>query len=255
MRCLEGLRQEAESKREEDPELFAHKAARYHRLRFLLLFGYFTGLRLSELTGALVSNIKSAGNVGKLANAWIIEILGKGNEWRKVVIPEILMQEVRIYLKHRGIEKISDAAADTPLVDRMVGVDSPMIAHMQRKHKERFKEDLDLSTLKLSEQALYKELKRFFEAAAKSIEQQSPLAADHIKQASTHWLRHTYGTHAVANGASLASVQLNLGHTDLKTTSIYVTTEMELRVAETTKFITQAQEKIAGDLSAPLLLE
>lgn len=43
-----------------------------------------------------------------------------------------------------------------------------------------------------------------------------------IKGASCHTLRHTMATHHVAKGTSLRTVQEALGHTDLKTTSIYV---------------------------------
>ena len=43
-----------------------------------------------------------------------------------------------------------------------------------------------------------------------------------INGASVHTLRHTFGTHHVAQGTSLRTVQEMLGHADLKTTSIYV---------------------------------
>ena len=39
---------------------------------------------------------------------------------------------------------------------------------------------------------------------------------------SPHWLRHSHASHALDNGASLASVRDGLGHADLKTTSSYV---------------------------------
>ncbi|MGD8457514.1 MAG: tyrosine-type recombinase/integrase [Anaerolineales bacterium] len=43
-----------------------------------------------------------------------------------------------------------------------------------------------------------------------------------IEGATVHSLRHTFGTHHIAKGTSLRSVQEALGHTDLKTTSIYI---------------------------------
>ncbi len=45
--------------------------------------------------------------------------------------------------------------------------------------------------------------------------------------ASVHTLRHSFATHHVARGTSLKTVQEALGHADLKTTSIYVSTAME----------------------------
>lgn len=48
-----------------------------------------------------------------------------------------------------------------------------------------------------------------------------------IANASVHSLRHTFATHHVARGTDLRTVQEALGHADLKTTSIYVSTAKE----------------------------
>jgi len=48
-----------------------------------------------------------------------------------------------------------------------------------------------------------------------------------IANASVHTLRHSFATHHVAKGTSLKTVQEALGHADLKTTSIYVSTAKE----------------------------
>jgi integrase/recombinase XerD len=48
------------------------------------------------------------------------------------------------------------------------------------------------------------------------------LTEANIKGVSVHTLRHTFGTHHVAKGTNLRTVQEALGHADLKTTSIYV---------------------------------
>ena len=43
-----------------------------------------------------------------------------------------------------------------------------------------------------------------------------------IQGASAHTLRHTFGTHHIAKGTPLKTVQETLGHADIKTTSIYL---------------------------------
>jgi len=53
-----------------------------------------------------------------------------------------------------------------------------------------------------------------------------------IKNASVHTLRHTFATHHVAKGTDLRTVQEALGHTDLKTTSIYVQLAREVMKKE-----------------------
>jgi site-specific recombinase XerD len=45
--------------------------------------------------------------------------------------------------------------------------------------------------------------------------------AEAFEHASTHWLRHTFGRHALADGASLNVVQAVLGHASIQTTTIY----------------------------------
>lgn len=49
-----------------------------------------------------------------------------------------------------------------------------------------------------------------------------------IEGAPVHSLRHTFGTHHVAKGTSLRTIQEALGHQDLKTTSVYVSLAREV---------------------------
>lgn len=46
-------------------------------------------------------------------------------------------------------------------------------------------------------------------------------AAQTIALASTHWLRHTHGSHAAARGVPQDMLRAKLGHESLATTSIY----------------------------------
>jgi len=39
--------------------------------------------------------------------------------------------------------------------------------------------------------------------------------------ASIYWLRHAHASHAIDNGAPITLVSATLGHSDLKTTSVY----------------------------------
>ena len=60
--------------------------------------------------------------------------------------------------------------------------------------------------------------------------------AARIAQASTHWLRHTFGSHAVAAHTPLEVVQSVLGHASLNTTTIYVKAERKRRFQEMSRF-------------------
>lgn len=65
-------------------------------------------------------------------------------------------------------------------------------------------------------------MKRFFQQVADLIQEQNPAAADKLRRASPHWMRHTHATHALAHGAELTTVRDNLRHASLSTTSIYL---------------------------------
>jgi len=58
-------------------------------------------------------------------------------------------------------------------------------------------------------------------------------AAAHIEQASTHWMRHTAGSH-LSEKADLKVVRDNLGHANISTTSIYLHSEDDARHDATT---------------------
>ena len=59
----------------------------------------------------------------------------------------------------------------------------------------------------ISASPLYDQLKRFFVECSQALEITDRPGAARIAQASTHWLRHTFGSHAVAAHAPLEVVQ------------------------------------------------
>jgi site-specific recombinase XerD len=86
---------------------------------------------------------------------------------------------------------------------------------------------------RLSAQALYRQLKRFFVGVAIKLKAEARSRdADIFARASTHWLRHTHGSHAVAAGVPIDVVQQNLGHSSLATTTVYVRSNVARRIAE-----------------------
>ena len=81
----------------------------------------------------------------------------------------------------------------------------------------------------ISAATLYEQLKVFFTESASVLAHTDPQGAARLAQASTHWLRHTHGAHAVAAGTPIEVVQNNLGHASLATTTLYVTAEAKRR--------------------------
>ena len=54
--------------------------------------------------------------------------------------------------------------------------------------------------------------------------------AERFARASTHWMRHSHASHAIAGGMPIEIAQQNLGHASLATTTVYVTTEERRRM-------------------------
>lgn len=175
------------------------------RLRFVLPFAYATGLRLSELVDARTGRLYSKSMKDGLGVRWMLKVLGKGQRWRAVPMPSSVMDALKDYLAWRGLPAAAECQPDTPLIVSLrPGATDP-----------------------LDQNTLYKALKGFFEEAAWELRDRGHRDdADKIAQASTHWLRHTRGSHSAEN-MPLNLVQRLLGHASLTTTSIYTSADDE----------------------------
>jgi len=75
-------------------------------------------------------------------------------------------------------------------------------------------------------------MKRFFALVADVVQEQNPAAAEKLRRASPHWLRHAHATRALECGVDLATVRDNLRHASLSTTSIYLHTDKDKRARQ-----------------------
>lgn len=177
------------------------------RIRFVLPFAYATGLRLAELVDARLGRLYSMPMKDALGVRWMLKVLGKGNRWRSVPMPTVVMDALRRYLEKRGLDP--DPGANPP--------DIPLIASLSDRNDSAC---LDASTL-------YKTLRQFFLSAAAGLEAQGHSEdARKIAQATPHWLRHTRGSHS-ADTMPINLIQRLLGHASVATTGIYTSTDDE----------------------------
>jgi site-specific recombinase XerD len=175
------------------------------RLRFILTLAYTTGMRLSELAAARVGWLRQE-PLDDGAWVWSIMVLGKRSKWREVVLPDGTVEAFRDYLTDRGLNR--DIVSNDP--------STPVIAQIHRNAA-------------LSSARIYDVLVDAFERCAADLAPRDRRAAERIGQASTHWLRHTHGSHAAARGVPQDVLQANLGHESLATTSVYVKAEKTRR--------------------------
>ena len=175
---------------------------------------YATGLRLAEITNAKcedLERIEYRTAEGEPASGWLLYVIGRS---RQVPVPHELLSELEGELERHGFER--NVSAET-------NQGTPILARFDPEHE---------SPLPWSASGLYQAIKAFFEKAASQLE---GFDARQLRKASTHWLRHSHGSHALQGREGRAPVpiqvvQNNLGHASIGTTSGYLTTEREDRL-------------------------
>ena len=63
-------------------------------------------------------------------------------------------------------------------------------------------------------------MQRFFDQTAAVIGADHPTAAEKLRRASPHWMRHTHASHALARRAEPTTVRDTLRHASIATTSL-----------------------------------
>ncbi|MFB9127605.1 tyrosine-type recombinase/integrase [Paraburkholderia dipogonis] len=182
------------------------------RVRWLFTLLYLGGLRITEVgTNTMGRFFRRADDSGK--DRWWLEVTGKGGKERLVPATAEMMTELGTYRRTRGLPALPSRGEDTPLV-LPVGQ----------------------SLKPLTRAALHRIVKDVFSAAAEALRARGDAdaqRADHLEQASAHWLRHSAASHMANQQVDLRLVRDNLGHASLTTTSQYLHVDDDRRHRET----------------------
>jgi site-specific recombinase XerD len=173
------------------------------RARYIILTLFYTGLRLAELTS------HTMGNFCLIEDEWYIKVIGKGEKPRNIVVVDEFQDVLISFRNAIGLRtNLPEYQESTPLVP-----------------SQNLKESLTPSRV-------WQILKWSFELGAQHYErlptnsEEERLKFDHkaskLRKASTHWLRHSYGTYLVKSGCPIEKVKELMGHSDIGTTMIYV---------------------------------
>jgi integrase len=173
------------------------------RIRFTLLFVESVGLRSAELLSATLGDLRME------PEGWVMQVRGKGSKNRIAAVPGQAMNALQDYLLIRGLSSIQDAPPEAPLLASSLDPMAP-----------------------IGYQALYEHVKGWLAKAVRA----SDLPAnerDRLAGATTHWLRHTFGTRAIARQVPLDVIQAQMGHASIQTTTaIYGRAPIQRRVDE-----------------------
>ena len=188
------------------PKSSQREQQHYERTRWLFRLLYGASLRASEAVQAKTSDLKQR------RNRWWLHVHGKGNVQADVPISEALMADYGRYRQFYGLPISPSAGEETPLVLPITG-----------------RTDQALTTT-----AIYLMIKKVFHNAAEVLAITDQSGAAKLRQASTHWLRHTSATHQADAGNDIRHIQKNLRHASIETTAIYLHAEDDKRHAQTT---------------------
>lgn len=191
------------------------------RCRWLFSLLYIGGLRVSEVTSSTMGGFYSQRDRAGIERWWL-EVTGKGDKTRIVPATAELMAELMTYRKANGLSALPTSGEGCPLVMPIIGLLKP-----------------------LARSAIHEIVKGVMHATAARLRAKGDgweSAAAQIEEASTHWLRHTAGTHMTDAGLDVKAVRDNFGHATISTTSIYVHSEHDAR-----HDATQAVHKIKWD--------
>lgn len=198
----------------------------YARASFIFKFAIMTGMRISEVASARRDHLEylEPDTASGTGGGWILNVVGKRNKAREVPMPDTLMKHLEVYLAHRGLIALPCPALDIPDGTFLVGGFPSQL----RKNDKKIGDGVLPITI-------HRTIKELFSLATNSSKFKDPKASDKLQRASTHWMRHTAATRAVAKGVPLDVMASILGHASISTTSRYVRAERERKVAEMQK--------------------
>lgn len=189
------------------PVVTARDRLHASRCRWLFSLLYISGLRVSEVCEANMGCFFSRrGTDGR--ERWWMEVTGKGRKTRLVPATNELVGELIRYRKAIGLSPLPFEGESMPLVVPLIGPVKPM-----------------------ARSAVHEIVKAVVRESAASLRRRGSefeAAAKHLESASTHWMRHTAGSHLSEN-ADIKVVRDNLGHANISTTSVYLHSEDDSR--------------------------
>ena len=162
------------------------------RAKYIVLLLFFTGLRITEAANHCM------GNFIQRDENWFLRVTGKGNKPREIPIPDELMDALTEFRNQAGLPSPHPKFREkTPLI--------PMQNLIQP----------------ISARRIDQIIRWAFNLGADTFEPHEPRKSSKLRQASAHWLRHSYVTYLLESGASLKVAQENAGHSDIGTTMHY----------------------------------
>lgn len=138
---------------------------------------------------------------------WWLKIYGKGRKLRDISVPTNFLTYLERYRQSRDLPSLPSKNENYPIVAKIRGSGGMTARQLSRLVQEVF----DLA---------YEKMKS----------DHGPKTAQRLKEASTHWLRHTGASLEIERGRALKDLSEDLGHSSMATTdTVYVQSDDQLR--------------------------
>lgn len=138
---------------------------------------------------------------------WWLKVFGKGRKLRDITVPDSFIGYLKRYRAYRGLSPLPSTGDNQPIVEKIRGQGGMTARQLTRIVQDIF-------------DRAYEQM-RGIEGEDK---------ARKLKEASTHWLRHTGASMEVERGRALKDLSEDLGHSSMATTdTVYVQTENRVR--------------------------
>lgn len=138
---------------------------------------------------------------------WWLKVFGKGRKLRDITVPPDFLPFLERYRLSRDLPNLPVSGENTVLVEKLRGQGGMTARHLRRLVQDIFNNAF--------------EKMKATEGAKKAMK---------LKEASTHWLRHTGASMEIERGRALKDLSEDLGHASMATTdTVYVQTENKKR--------------------------
>ena len=168
------------------------KRMEYERRLFLFSLLYLLAPRLSEVTQHRMNSFIEE------RNRWWWQVTGKGNKTAKIPVPDDMLAALKRYRTFLNLAPLPSSQDNMPLI-------------MDLKQERG-----------LSSKSIYLIVKQTVEEAASALTKHSPDKAKKLRQASTHWFRHTSITHQADSGVDIRHLRATARHASITTTQRYM---------------------------------
>ncbi|ODV42165.1 hypothetical protein AWV79_29565 [Cupriavidus sp. UYMMa02A] len=189
------------------------------RARWLTTLFYLTGLRISEVAASTMGQfLGETGADG--TQRWWLEVVGKGQKYRRVPVSAELLAELMRYRQVHGLAPLPARAEMTPLL-------LPLRQHAA-----------GVSDVGVNRKTVHNAIAQVLERAADWTEAKGPKYVGHadlIRQATAHWLRQTAAAHMLDSNIDPRTIRDILGRDSLGSTPHYEHIDADRRHDETSQ--------------------